>query len=126
MSAPDRRPALFLAEGVFMYFEGAQVKSLILTLCDRFLGAELAFDIYSPIHLLVSNLQTARAGFRCHWGLWHGQKIEGWGEDIHLLDEWGYYDAPTPRLDYIRWFRPIESLFRTLRIYHFRLGEAAG
>ncbi|MBI5035312.1 MAG: hypothetical protein HZB51_32695 [Chloroflexi bacterium] len=35
-----------------MYFEGTQVKSLVLTLRDRFLGAKLTFDAYSPIHVL--------------------------------------------------------------------------
>jgi len=126
VSVHRQRPILFLAEGVSMHLKEAQVKSLVLTLRDHFPGAELVFDAYSPIHLLVSNLQTARAGFRCCWGLWHGQEIEGWGDGIRLLDEWGYFDDPTPRLAHIRWFRPIEALLRTLRIYHFQLGEAAG
>ena len=126
VSAQRQRPCLFLAEGVSMHLEEAQVKWLVLTLRDRFPGAELVFDVYSPIHLWVSNLLTARAGFRCHWGLWHGQEIEGWGDGIRLLNEWGYFDDPTPRLDNIRWFRPIESLLRTLRIYHFQLGKAVG
>ena len=38
------RPFLFLAEGVFMYFTEAQVKSLVLTLRDHFPGAELVND----------------------------------------------------------------------------------
>jgi O-methyltransferase involved in polyketide biosynthesis len=129
-----QRPFLFLAEGISMHLKEAQVKSLVLTLRDHFPGAELVFDAYSPIHLLVSNLQTARAGFRCHWGLWHGQEIEGWGDPstslraggIRLLDEWGYFDGPEPRLASIWWIRPFEPLFRTLRIYHFQLGKAAG
>ncbi len=126
VSAHQQRSFLFLAEGVSMHLEEAQVKSLVLMLRDHFPGAELVFDAYSPIHLLVSNLQTARARFRCHWGLWHGQEIEGWGDDIRLLDEWGYFDCPEPRLDSIWWMRPFEPLLRTLRIYHFRLGKAAG
>ncbi len=88
--------------------------------------ALLKSDACSPAHLLVSNLQTARAGFRCHWGLWHGQKIERWGDGIRLLDEWGYFDCPEPRLAPIGWIRPIESLFRTLRNYHFQLGKVTG
>jgi len=124
VSALGRRPFLFLAEGVFMYLEGAQVKSLVLTLLEHFPGAELVFDTYSPIHVWVSNLQTARFGFRCHWGIWHGQELESWGDGICLLDEWGYLDPNEPRLAYIRRLRPIESLFRTIRIYHFQLGEA--
>jgi O-methyltransferase involved in polyketide biosynthesis len=123
VSAHGQRPFLFLAEGVFMYFEEAQVKSLVLTLRDRFPGAELVFDSYSPLHVWRSNLQTARFGFRTHWGIWHGQEIEGWGDGIHLLDEWGYFDCPDSRLNPIRWLRPIEGLARTFRIYHFQLGK---
>jgi len=43
---------------------------------------------------------------------------------VRLLDEWGFFHRPEPRLARIRWMRPFESLFRTLRIYHFQLGEA--
>lgn len=128
LSAFRQRPFLFLAEGVFMYFEGSQVKSLVLTLRDRFPGAELVFDSYSPIHVWRHNLQmvTSKINFRTHWGIWHGQEIEGWGDGIRLLGEWGYLDCPDLRVDSIRWRRPIEALFRTIRIYHFQLGKAAG
>jgi O-methyltransferase involved in polyketide biosynthesis len=128
VSVHGQRPFLFLAEGVFMYLEGAQVKSLVLTLRDRFPGAELAFDAYSPIHVWRHNLQTStsKISFPARWGIWHGQEIEGWGDGIHLLDEWCYLDPPEPRVDAIRWLRPIEALFRTIRTYHFRLGKATG
>ena len=133
VSARRQRPFLFLAEGVFMYFEGAQVKSLVLTLRDHFPGAELVFDAYSPIHVWRHNLQTSTSKINLHvrWGIWHGQKIAGWGTasptgtGIRLLGEWGFLDEPEPRLAHIRWLRPIESLFRTMRIYHFQLGKAA-
>jgi O-methyltransferase involved in polyketide biosynthesis len=125
VSAYRQHPFLFLAEGVFMYFKEAQVKSLVLSLLDHFPGAELVFDSYSPVHVWRSNLQTAKFGIRVHWGIWQGQEIEGWGDGIHLLDEWGFFDPPEPRLKAIRWLRPIESLARTLRIYHFQLGKVA-
>lgn len=119
------RSFLFLAEGVFMYLEGLQVKSLVLSLRDHFPGSELVFDAYSPIHVLRHNLQTftSKIHFPAHWGIWHGQKIESWGDGIRLLDEWGYFDCPEPRLKRIRWMRPIETLARTFRIYHFQLGK---
>jgi O-methyltransferase involved in polyketide biosynthesis len=99
-----RRPFLFLAEGVFMYLEGAQVKSLVLTLRDRFAGAELAFDTYSPLHVWRHNLQTptSKINFPTHWGIWHGQELEGWGDNIRLLDEWCYLDPPEPRVNAFR------------------------
>jgi O-methyltransferase involved in polyketide biosynthesis len=128
-----QRPFLFLAEGVFMYFEGAQVKSLVLTLCDRFPGAELVFDAYSPLHVWRHNLQTSASviNLRVHWGIWHGQEIERWGNasptgaGIRLMGEWGFFDRPEPRLASIRWLRPIEALAKTFRIYRFQLGKAA-
>jgi O-methyltransferase involved in polyketide biosynthesis len=122
MKVYSPRPFLFLAEGVFMYFNEAQVKSLVLTMKEHFPGAELVFDSYSPIHVWVSNLQTARFGFRTTWGIWHGQEIESWGDGICMLDEWGFLDRLEPRLAHLRWLRPIERLFRTLRIYFFKLG----
>ncbi len=126
VSIHRQRSFLFIAEGVFMYLKEAQVKSLVLMLLDYFPCAEPVFDTYSPLHVLVSNLQTAKFGFRTHWGIWRGQELEGWGDGIRLLDEWGFFDRPEPRLAYLRWLRPIESLVRTLRIYHYRLEKAAG
>jgi O-methyltransferase involved in polyketide biosynthesis len=127
VSAYQPRPFLFLAEGVFMYLHEAQVKSLVHMLRQQFSGAELVFDIYSPFHRIVSNLQTRHFGFgiQAHWGIWHGQELESWVSGIRLLDEWCYQDEPEPRVADLRWLRPVETLFRTLRIYHFRLGETA-
>jgi len=128
VSVYSQRPFLFLAEGVFMYFKEAQVKSLVLTLRDRFPGAELVFDTYSPPHVWVHNLQmsTTNVVSRAHWGIWRGQKLEGWGDGIRLIDKWGFFDCPEPRLVRFPWLRPIDSLFRTLRIYHFQLGKMTG
>ena len=125
VSAHRPKPFLFLAESVFFYFAETQVKSLVLKLRDHFPGAELVFDACSPLHVWVTNRQISRSklGARFRWGIWHGKKIEGWGAGIRLLDEWGFFDDPTPRLDRFRWLRPIESLTRTLRIYHFHLGK---
>jgi O-methyltransferase involved in polyketide biosynthesis len=128
VSVHRQRLFLFLAEGVLMYFEEAQVKSLVLMLRDHFPGAELVFDAFSPFLVRANNLRMAISGFgvRYRWGIWRGQELEGWGDGIHLLDEWGYFDRPEPRLDHIRWMRHIPLLARVMRVYHYRLGEATG
>jgi len=127
VSAHRPRPFLFLAEVVFEYIEGAQVKSLVLMLRDRFPGSELIFDACSPLHVRVANRQksSSKLNVNIRWGIWHGEDIEKWGDGIKLLDEWGFFDPPEPRLARIRWLRPIESLIRTVRIYHFQLGKRA-
>ena len=128
VSVHARRPFLFLAEGVFMYFKAEQVRSLVLTMRDHFPGSELVFDCYSPSHVRVHNLQLTTLGHKAsaRWGIWRGQEIERWGNGIRLLGEWGFFDEPEPRLAPMRLIRLIDALFRTLRIYHFQLGEAAG
>ncbi len=116
-------PCLFLAEGVFMYFTEAQITSLVLILCDHFPGAELVFDGWTPFQIWIGNLVL---GDLLRWGFWRGQELEGWGEGIHQLDEWGYFDRPEPRLHPFRWMAPVFRLLKPMRVFHFQLGEAAG
>jgi O-methyltransferase involved in polyketide biosynthesis len=125
---PGNCPFLFLAEGVSMYLEEAQIKTLVLTLRDHFPGSELVFDAFSPFHIWRSNLQISIAGLRARfprlrWGLWCGQEVEAWGDGIRLLDDWGYLDRPDPRLAHFRWMRHIPLVSRAGRIYHFKLGK---
>ena len=125
VSVHCQRPFLFLAEGVFVYFQEAQVKSLLLTLLDRFPGSETVFDRFSPFGVWECNLAISRSKLsaRVHWGIWHGQEIEGWGAGIRLLDEWGVFDRPEPRLAPYRWMAPIYRLLKPVRILHFQLGK---
>ncbi len=126
VSAYQQRPFLFLAEGVFMYFEEAQVKSLIMTLLEHFPGAELVFDAYSPYLVWANNLRLSltKFGARYHWGLKRGKDLESWDPGICLLDDWSYFDRPEPRLAHIRWMRHVPFLARVLCIYHYQLGGA--
>ena len=119
------RPFLFLAETVFVYFKEAQVKSLVLTLRDHFPGAELVFDGWRPYEVWLGNryLSNSQYAGLMHWGFWRGQEIEGWGDCIHLLDEWGFFDQPEPRLTSYRWMAPLFRLFKPMCIYHFQLGK---
>src|SRR5512139_1174491 len=123
----SQRPFLFLAETVFVYFVEAQVKSLVLTLCDHFPGAELVFDGWRPFEIWLGNryfsLSNSQFAGIMRWGFWRDQEIESWGDGIHLLDEWGFFDQPEPRLAPFRWMAPIFRLFKPMRLFHFRLGE---
>ena len=122
----SQRPILFLAETVFVYFTEAQIKSLVLKLRDYFPGAELVFDGWRPFEVWLGNRYLSKSQFAglMRWGFWHGRELEGWGAGIHLLDDWGFFDQPEPRLNSYRWMAPIFRLFKPMRIYHFQLGEA--
>jgi len=124
----SQRPFLFLAENVFVYFKEARVKTLVLRLRDHFPGAELVFDGWTPFFIWLGNRQLSSSKFAglLRWGFWRGQEIEGWGEGIHMLGQWGFFDQPEPRMDPYRWAAPIFRLFKPMRIFHFQLGETAG
>jgi methyltransferase (TIGR00027 family) len=124
LDAHRSRPLLFMGEGVFMYFKETQVKALVLALKEHFPGSELVFDAFSPFLVRANNLRMAlsKIGARYNWGLKRGEELEGWGPGICLLDEWGYFDHPEPRLAKVSWMRHIPLLARVLRIYHYRLG----
>ncbi len=128
VSIHRQRPFLFLAEGVLMYFEEAQVKSLVLALREHFPGAELVCDAFSPFLVWANNLRIARTkiGARYSWGLKRGKDLERWGDGICLLDEWFPFDRPEPRLAYLRWMRYIPVLAKVMGIFHYRLGQTVG
>jgi O-methyltransferase involved in polyketide biosynthesis len=126
VSIHRQRPFLFLAETVFVYFTEVQVKSLVLLMRDHFPGSELVFDGWRPFEVWIGNRYLSNSQFAglMHWGFWRGQEIEGWSDGIRLLDEWGFFDQPEPRLASFRWMAPIFRLFKPMRIFHFQLGEA--
>ena len=125
VSLHHQRPFLFLAEGVLIYFEEAQVKSLFLTVRDHFPGAELVCDAFSPYMVWLNNLRISRTkiGARYQWKLKRGKDPEKWGNDITLLNEWFYFSRPEPRLAHARWMRYITLLAKASGIFHYRLGK---
>ncbi len=133
VSAHASRPFLFLAEGVFPYFEEAQVKALFLTFTQRFPGAELVCDAMSPLMVRLHNLElrVLRVGARLRWGLRHGRDPEGWGSPssaggrIRLQDEWFYFERSEPRLGAAYLMRYLPPLAKGVGIYHYRLGDAS-
>lgn len=129
LSAHHQRPFLFLAEGVFMYFEEAQVRSLVLTLRDRFPGAELVFDAFSPFMRWAHNNKVARTkvGIPLHWALKHSQDLERWsgasstGAGIRLLDERYPFQYPEPRMRRSLMVLLIPFLAKAIGVFRYQL-----
>ncbi len=117
------KPILFLAEAVLVYLEEADVKRLVQTLAQRFPGAELVCEAYSPVVIRSHPRQAAVA--QPHWGLKDDRDVESWSPGIRLLNQWYYFDKPEPRLGVFQLMRYFPFLARMVRIVHYRLGEAA-
>jgi O-methyltransferase involved in polyketide biosynthesis len=124
------RSFLFLAEGVFMYFTEAQVKSLALRLKEHFPAAELVFDAYSPFMRLAHNLRVIRkrVGAHLNWDLKHSHDLEGWGHadpaggGIRLLDErfpFQFPEVDQRRALRVRLFSPLVA--RGIGVFRYQI-----
>jgi O-methyltransferase involved in polyketide biosynthesis len=84
------RPALAVAEGLFMYLHAADIKALVLKLSQIFPSCELAFDAFSAMaaRRAGSHPSLKKTGASTHWGLDDAREIEHWAEGIHLKEEW--------------------------------------
>lgn len=118
------RSILFIAEGVFPYFEEAQIKPLVLTLRKHFPGSELVCDAHTPFVIWADNLQLASSKMeaRLRWGLKHGKDVERWSDGISMLEEWFYFGTDEPRVKSYRWMRKVPLMGKSTGIFHYRLG----
>jgi O-methyltransferase involved in polyketide biosynthesis len=80
---------LFLAAGVFVYFEEAEIKTLIVKLADKFDNSELFFDVTSPRGVDIANQVIQKSGLDSKsffkWGLKNKSIITSWDQRIRVL-----------------------------------------
>lgn len=81
---------LFLAGGVFCYFDEEQIKSFFMAAADYFKNCELYFDVLSPMGLKVAKkkvLESSEMGsFAGGWGLKSIKSLEKWDNRIKVID----------------------------------------
>ncbi len=128
----DDRRFIFLAEGLLMYLPEAEVKRLVVTLAQRFPGAELVADLFHGRWL------------RPPWGKWVARKMQrqlsfsrdaafqfgldapaamaAWHPAIHFLDEWSMFDAPERKLGWWRWFCFVPLMRRIQYVVRYQFG----
>lgn len=118
------RPALFLAEGLFMYLDPEKVKDLVLTLQKRFPGAELVSEMVnkrwiggflgSMVRLKMQRELSLGRGVTYTFGIDGSRELETWNSGICLMDEWSYFDSRHPKLGWLGWTGNIPA-FRQLQ-----------
>lgn len=85
---PDGR-FLFIIEGVVMYFDESQLKSFFVSLCDRFVGAEIWFDTMGTIGVKKQSkhdsIKKVDASFK--WGVDDGRILERWHPKLQLVEQ---------------------------------------
>ncbi len=119
-----KKPAIFLAEGVFPYFPEADVKSVITALSARFPGTGIVFDALSPFSAWLHSRTSAvlkETGARLNWAVDNPRRLESWG--LRLADEWGYFDDREPRLGAANLMRYIPPLANGQYVLFYRLTQ---
>jgi O-methyltransferase involved in polyketide biosynthesis len=125
-------PFLFMAEGVFMYLDGKDVRLLVLKIQEKFTGSELVCEVVNSFWLrpLVKKMLDFKMQRELHLGknatfrsgIGDGREMEQWHSGIQFLDEWSYFDSEEKKLGWLRLFRYIELLRKTQWTVHYRLG----
>jgi O-methyltransferase involved in polyketide biosynthesis len=87
---------LFIAAGVFYYFEEGQIKDFILRLADKFPGSEILFDVSSPLGVRVANkkvVESSGLDEKSHlkWGLENKMSIPAWDSRIKVIGTHYYF-----------------------------------
>lgn len=120
---PKDRPALFISEGVMMYFEEKDIKALFCEITKRFKSAEIAFDTISQWavknHKRHPDVKKYNAPFK--WGINDSQEIENWHTGIRIIEEHYYANYlknrwPLPMRILMKLYPPFMKSFKVLHL----------
>ena len=83
---------LFVAAGVFYYFEEEQIKIFFRRIAEMFPGSEMVFDASSPFGIKMANKMVIKKGGMdersfLKWGIKKAKDMEMWDNRIIVLSE---------------------------------------
>lgn len=124
------QPSIFLLEGVLMYLPEKDVKHLILTMLERFPGAELVCELthrtwvegfWGKMAALKMRSRTKiDQAARFKFGVSSPEELAEWSEGIEFLEHWFYMDDGHRKIGWMRIFRNWK-IFRTAQYTaHYR------
>ena len=117
---------LFIAAGVFYYFEEDQVKSFLKKIADVFPGCEAFFDACSPRGVEVANKRVITStgldekSF-LRWGLKNTEDILTWDNRFEILKIYFYFKHKDIKLK-IRMIGLISDWMKIQYMIHLRAG----
>ena len=119
---------LFIAAGVFYFFQEEEIKGFLKKLADRFPGGEMLFDVCSPFGVKAANRMVIKsAGLDeksfLKWGLKHTKDILSWDKRFVLLRTIYYFRDKRIGLK-LRLLGFVSDLLKLQYMIHLGLGEA--
>lgn len=120
---------LFMAAGVFYYFEESELKRMLGRVAAVFPGAELVFDASSPVGLKAANEQLIkRVGLDersfLKWAIWKADEMRGWGINIEFLREYPMYKGMKKGLTLKnKLMTTVADHYKMMYIIHMKFGK---
>ncbi|NEO92364.1 MAG: class I SAM-dependent methyltransferase [Moorea sp. SIO3G5] len=122
---------LLMAEGVFMYLQEDEVKSLVLKLQSTFPGCELIAEFFNaawlkqPLRAIINRKLQRDFKFgkdaTFKFGIKDSKDLESWNPGIEFLDDWFYLDEPENKLGLLRVFKDIPFFRKILWTARYKL-----
>jgi O-methyltransferase involved in polyketide biosynthesis len=122
---------LFVAEGLLMYLQEDDVKSLVLEMQKKFPGCELVCEVENTFVINTLKKERWKKKFQrdhhlgpdvtLHFGIQNGTDLESWGQGIRFLDEWTVFDDHEKKLGWINLFSFSKRLRKSQWIVHYQL-----
>jgi O-methyltransferase involved in polyketide biosynthesis len=87
---------IFIAAGVFCYFDKKSVTEIFLRLIQEFPGSEIIFETMSKMLIWLSNRQVAHKRGKAElskmqWGCSSSKEIKKWSDKIQVIQEFPIY-----------------------------------
>jgi O-methyltransferase involved in polyketide biosynthesis len=123
-------PVLFIAAGVFYYFDENQIRSFITSLAEYFNFCEVFFDSASPLGVRVANKKVIQDGgmdesAMLKWGIKTARVIETWDPRIKRIAEFpmfrGFKKGYPLRMQYGLW---MSDFLKIMSMVHLRIERA--
>lgn len=119
------RAIMFMAAGVFMYFEAQELEALFTKLAATYPSAHLVFDAMTAMAVRMTNWAIMKKGgvytsVRLKWHLKEASHLKKWVDTIQIVEEYSMFSKVEPGEDWskklARDFK-IAKFLRLLNIY---------
>lgn len=116
---------LVIIEGLLMYFDESDVKSLLTLLAERLPGCEQLIEVlgHSQAQRTESNDMVSKTNAAFKWGIRNAADIGSWHPALQYVGDESIYDRHTERWHQLpmHWPAPLDKLRNTAnRIVHLR------
>ncbi len=119
---PKNKPTLFIAEGLLMYFDEDEVKSIFKKISQEFPDSEMILEAMSPFIVKIKKhpaLKDLNVSFK--WGVKSGKELEEWGLGINFIKEDYFFDRFRSKIPFsYRIITLIPAFKKMMKIIHIK------